>query len=215
MTKIPAVQMEFSLENLPAGSLTPVSLKLPVSLTYEQWAQLGPRFHAIHRRLAWYVGDWINFGEQRFGEKYAQAVDDTGYDPGYLANVSWVCRAVEAPRRREDLTFGHHQEVAGLTPSDQEKWLLRAEEEKWTRDELRDRLKKKSKKKKKGGDDATEADPGAEWWRLTRQLVGPKNWKDVERALARGLEVYEVESHPLVVAHWANEALARWAKEPK
>ena len=205
---------EFSLEHLPEGSMSPVGLKLPRTLDYEQWAGLGPRFHAIHRRLAWYIGDWINFGEQKFGEKYAQAVTETGYDSGYLANLSWICRTFALERRREGLSFRHHQVVAGLEPPEQDRWLLLAEEKGWTSEELAERIKKK-KKKGKGGDaeDPPEPDDEAEWMRLTLKLAPADDRKDVQKALMKGLEIYGVKTHAQVVAHWAVEALARWRKE--
>ncbi len=207
----------FSLEHLPEGSMSPVGLKLPRTLDYEQWAQLGPRFHAIHRRLGWYVGDWINFGEQKFGEKYAQAVSETGYDSGYLANLAWICRTFEQERRREALSFRHHQMVAGLDKPEQDRWLLLAEEKGWTSEELAERLKKK--RKKGGGKDDAEEDPpqddAAEWLRLTLKLTKEADRKDVRKALARGVEVYGVKTYAEVVAHWAVEALANWRKEKK
>jgi len=205
---------EFGLEKLPPGSITPTGLWLPATMTFEEWAEVGPGLSRIGRSIAWAVGDWLNYGEEKFGEKYSQAASDTGYDPGYLASLAWVARAIEPSRRREKLGWSHHQAVAGLEAAAQTEWLLLSEENGWTREELRDRLASKRKKKKpKNGDDSEE--PGAEWWRLTMQLVGKKNCEDVSRALTKGLEVYGVDTHALVVAHWAGEALARWAKDAK
>jgi hypothetical protein len=204
---------EFGLEKLPPGSITPTGLRLPATMPFEEWAEVGPGLSRIGRSIVWAIGDWLNYGEVKFGEKYSQAASDTGYDPGYLASLAWVSRAVEPSRRREKLGWSHHQAVAGLEAEQQTEWLLRAEQKGWTRAELRDQLASKRKKKLKNMDDGEK--PSAEWWRLTMRLVGKRNRKDVERALTRGLEVYGVDTHPLVVARWAGEALARWAKEAK
>lgn len=203
---------EFTLDNLPAGSISPIGLKLP-PMEYEEWRNVGLRLGRIGRSMAWFIGDWLNFGE-RYGEKYSQAASETHYDPGYLANVAWICRTFEHSRRREALSFRHHQVVAGLKPPEQDRWLLLAEEKKWTSEDLAERIKDKKKKGKEGGgDDPPELDEAAEWLRLTLKLCAPDDRKDVQKALAKGLKVYGVKTHAQVVAHWAVEALARWKKE--
>jgi hypothetical protein len=202
------------------GKVTPTSLSLRPRLSFEDWREALQFLGRLHRGMQWWVGDAVNYGEQAFGEKYAAAVDETGYQPGYLMTISWVCRAVEASRRREALSFACHVEVASLEPAEQERWLQLAQEKGWPSKELRQQIQegKGNRRRRAGGagrGKVAAQDLGAEWWQLTLELVGSKNRQDVERALAQGLEVYEVESPPLVVAHWAAEALARWANDAK
>jgi hypothetical protein len=79
----------------------------------------------------------LNFGEHTYGETYAQALDATEYSYQTYANAKSVAKRVEVYRRRENLSFGHHAEVAALEPAEQDRWLDRAESEAWTRAELR------------------------------------------------------------------------------
>jgi hypothetical protein len=48
---------------------------------------------------------------------------------------------LELSRRRDKLSFQHHAEVCALTDEEQDFWLNRAESHKWSRNELRRRLR--------------------------------------------------------------------------
>jgi N6-adenosine-specific RNA methylase IME4 len=72
---------------------------------------------------------------------YAQAVDET--EERNWRNYKWVSAAVELSRRRDNLSFGHHQVVAPLNPEEQEYWLEEAETEGMTRNDLRHAIKVK------------------------------------------------------------------------
>jgi hypothetical protein len=104
------------------------SLILPGDLSFGQWAELGPVLRQLSTRLQFAIGDWLNYGENRYGEKYAQVADTLAYDRAYLMNVAWVSRAIEISRRREIVPFAYHQEVAaaGLSVDDREELLDRA-----------------------------------------------------------------------------------------
>src|SRR4030095_114986 len=108
------------------AKITPVSLTLPKNLSYEQWAAIGPKISRIKRFTTWALSDWLNAGEQRWGEMYVQAEQATGFDPNYLAGVKSIGAAVDASRRRESLSFSHHRLVAPLQPEDQETFLRAA-----------------------------------------------------------------------------------------
>lgn len=108
-------------------ALSDTSLALPEDYTYEEWEQLGLALGRMERSVQWWVGDWIRFGERRYGEMYSQALDATGRPYGSLANAVYVASRFDSSRRRENLSFGHHQEVAALDPHDQDVWLDTAE----------------------------------------------------------------------------------------
>jgi len=79
--------------------------------------------------------------ERAYGEKYAQALDSTDWEYQTLRDAAWVAGRVEMSRRRDNLTWSHHREVAALDPDDQDGWLDRAEAEGWSRNELRRAIK--------------------------------------------------------------------------
>jgi signal transduction histidine kinase len=91
-----------------------------------EWAEQGRRLGTIGRAVGWWIGDWLRFGNERFGERYTRASRITGYDVQTLMNIVYVATSVEVERRRADLSFSHHAEVASLPPEQQDRWLDRA-----------------------------------------------------------------------------------------
>ena len=86
----------------------------------------------------------MNYGETSYGETYAQALDATDYSYQTLMDSKWISGRIKFSRRRENLSFSHHKEVAALDPEEQTFWLQRAEDEGWTRNELRRAIKEQS-----------------------------------------------------------------------
>jgi hypothetical protein len=89
---------------------------------------------------AWWLGDWIVYGERTYGDRYRAALERTSFDYKTLRNYAWVARHVDVSRRRDKLSFQHHAEVAALPQAQQDLWLGRAETQGWSRNELRRRL---------------------------------------------------------------------------
>lgn len=146
-SEVGVLQMVIDLE--AAGALTPVSLDLQdPSMPLHQWMSLGRMLGQVNRSVNWWLGDWLNFGEDVYGEDHAQGVDDiqsrydeaervTGLDHGTLLNISSVCRKVAKKRRRVELGFWIHAEVAPLEPAEQERYLQEAIDGSWNRSDLR------------------------------------------------------------------------------
>jgi hypothetical protein len=117
--------------------LGPVGLQIKAPLTYEEWDALGDTLKFWESAIGWVLGDWLNYGEHRFGEKYAQALESTDYEYSTLRNYAYVAGRVSLERRRPELTHSHHAEVAMLEADQQEELLSRAVEESWNVRELR------------------------------------------------------------------------------
>lgn len=122
--------------------MEPTDLPLPHGLAFEEWTTLCHMAGRLHRATPWVVGALVVYGEDHFGARAEQVLDEMGLQPETQANYATVYRKVAASRRRETLPFGHHAEVAALPPAEQTQWLTRAEKEKWTREELRQQLGK-------------------------------------------------------------------------
>lgn len=116
---------------------TEVAVDLPEHLTFEAWEEVGRVIGRAGRAVQWWAGDWLRFGERRYGEMYSQGLDATGLDYGTLANYVYVTDRFESSRRRENLSFGHHQEVASEPPEVADAWLDQAEAEGWSIADLR------------------------------------------------------------------------------
>lgn len=112
---------------LKDGCFKSASLDLPEGLEYAEWQEVGTVIHRAEKAVMWWIGDWLAYGEKRYGETYAKAQDISGYELGTLKNAKYVAQRVEKSRRRDFLSWKHHQEVSPLSPSQQDKWLDIAE----------------------------------------------------------------------------------------
>jgi hypothetical protein len=115
-----------------------LSLPLDPDLPYDRWATMGRALGLMDRAGRWWIGDWLNYGEQRYGERHAQALDDTGLAYGTLRNIAWVARRFPPSRRRDTPAWYMHAEGASLPPEQQDVWLDAAEAGHWTRQQLRE-----------------------------------------------------------------------------
>lgn len=106
-------------------------------LPYVEWLRLGGRLGVAGRSVGWWLGDWLRYGSARYGSKYTAALRVTGYDRQTLMNMVYVATRFEVSRRRENLSWSHHAELAGLDIAAQERWLDRAAAERLTVRDLR------------------------------------------------------------------------------
>lgn len=97
------------------------------SITYAEWQGVGNALWKMEKLMPWMIGDWLNFGEWKYGEMYAQAVDETGLDRHTLMNYKWVSSRIPKSRRRESIDFSTHSEIAKYEPEKQDKFLDQAE----------------------------------------------------------------------------------------
>lgn len=98
-------------------------------------------------RAALYVADLLNFGEEKFGERYAQAIDGTrdfmNRQESTIANWRWIARAISPARRRENLSLAHHETVAKLQPDEQDEFLRLADNEALSVKALKEKVKER------------------------------------------------------------------------
>jgi hypothetical protein len=109
----------------------------------------------MNRSSPWWLGDWIHYGNAKFGEKYSRAFKITGYDPQTLMNMVYVASHFEISRRREELSWSHHETVASLKPDEQDRWLSRAIDHKLSVADLRLELRSWRKAQKELPNPAT------------------------------------------------------------
>jgi len=126
--------------------ICPTGLAVSGVPTWEEWCAMGYQLQRCTRLLPWLLGDWLNIGEREFGENYTQALELTDRSLSTLQNYKYVAGRVESSRRREELSWTHHEIVASLPPPEQEAWLSRATEEGWGTQELRQQVRPRGKR---------------------------------------------------------------------
>lgn len=118
------------------------SLIIPPNMTIEDWETVGLRLGELNKRMQWWIGDWLNFGEAQYGEKYSQAMDATELDYGSLRNIASVARKFPPKYRNPNVTFSHHAVLTTLELDDAKNVLKKIEEHGLTVKETREILKK-------------------------------------------------------------------------
>lgn len=109
-------------------------------LTLEEARDVAQALGAMARGHQWWIGDLLVYSEDKFGEEFAQLEAELELEPRTAGNYRYVAAAVAPSRRREDLSWSHHAEVARLKPAQQKSMLKWAAEEAATVRELRIRV---------------------------------------------------------------------------
>lgn len=117
--------------------LTTTSARATRNATFEEWTSAFGWSQAVEKASPFWVGDLLAYGEHKYGEMYSQVMDNTSISYGTLANAVYVARNVQVSRRRENLPFAIHQEVAPLPPAEQDAWLDKCEVEGLSHKQLR------------------------------------------------------------------------------
>jgi hypothetical protein len=107
----------------------------------DRWKAVGARLAAYSDAASWWLGDWLAFGQAKYGRRYKEGVALTGLEYQTLRNYATVARRFDVSRRRDNLSFQHHAEVCALSDDDQERWLDLADRHGWSKTELRRRVR--------------------------------------------------------------------------
>lgn len=119
------MQIQVKENDLTYGSftLTPTGMVAIGMPKFEEWRKCGEFIQKANRSVHFWIGDWLNFGEGAYGETYSQAMDETKYKYQTLSNDKWVAKKIPLSRRKENLSFSHHAEVADMEPEEQDSML--------------------------------------------------------------------------------------------
>jgi hypothetical protein len=112
------------------------SLVLPEDLDKEAWLSVGRSLREISSGFMWWLGDWIRFANEKWGEKYDAAIS-LGFAYQTALNAVSVAKKFEFSRRRENLSWGHHEAVAYLEEPFADAFLDDAIAHQWSQKELR------------------------------------------------------------------------------
>jgi hypothetical protein len=105
----------------------PTALVFRDDMPYESWERLLYSLKYINSGVQWWIGDALAYGEPRFGQKFSQAIEASDmYTENGLAALKWVSEQVEGVRRRKEVSWSAHREVAALEPVQQDEVLEKA-----------------------------------------------------------------------------------------
>ncbi|MFD5315832.1 LmbU family transcriptional regulator [Streptomyces sp. NPDC127098] len=119
------------------------SISLPACLSLEAWKSVGEKISRLHDASAWWLGDWLVYGQDLYPDRYRSAVEETSLGYQTLRNYAWIARRFTTSRRRSGLSLQHHAEVAALPDAEQDLWLDQAEAAGWSRNQLRHAMRSK------------------------------------------------------------------------
>lgn len=123
------------------GEVSAVGWHGPAGMEFDEWVRIGNTLQQVGNSINWWVGDWLNYGEAKWGEMYAQAIEITGWEYQRLANAKLISAQIQFSLRQEKLSYSHHVEVAKLPHEKQHYWLQRAYTENMRVRELRDAIR--------------------------------------------------------------------------
>lgn len=128
----------------------------------EQVSKMWEGGQTLTRKAALFLGDCLAFGETKWPQEYAQAIDGIrnhmrNGSMKYLENIASICRSVAPEIRGDTLSIAHLDAVARLDPEEQKTFIAQAESDGMTVAKLRKAVKeahppkkpKNSKKKPK------------------------------------------------------------------
>ncbi len=121
---------QVALDDMVIGrfSLTPTGLVAPDDATPEEFAHVGQMLFRLEGSLQWLIGDWLVLVDgYKWGETGALALH-FGRKPQTLYNLKLVAKNVQIYLRKENLSYGHHAIVAGMSADQQTHWLDMAEQ---------------------------------------------------------------------------------------
>jgi len=121
------VPVEAPPEGLP-GRFFETGYLLPDDLPIEEWLRIGKSLQQHENAISWWLGDWWNYGKgwtvggklrRPYGEMRSQGAKDhvedtTGHAYDTIRRASQAAQAFTFGRRRPNLPFSHHIELAPL-----------------------------------------------------------------------------------------------------
>ncbi|MEI6818076.1 MAG: LmbU family transcriptional regulator [Verrucomicrobiota bacterium] len=108
----------------PKFAITPTGIEFSEELSFDEWDALGQKLAPVGKSIGFIIGDWINYGENHWGERYKDALERTGLAYQTLAQYSYVARKVQFSCRQEKLGFEHHLVVAKIKDSEEQRYWL-------------------------------------------------------------------------------------------
>jgi len=120
-----------------------MTLIMSKNITLPEAGAILDKLYESYDWSQFWIGDLLNFCNEKFGEDFAQIVDAEKYSPKTLQKFAYIADRIPPENRFKELGYSMHVEVAHLDPDSQIGWLQMAIDEKWTVNDFREALGKK------------------------------------------------------------------------
>lgn len=158
---------------------TKVGLQMPAGMAYDEWERAGRQLADVLDSSSWWLGDWLVYGKDHYTDRYQRGIRAVGLSYQTLRNYAWVSRRFDLSRRRPALSFQHHAELASMPVEEQDLWLDRAEQRRWTTKQLRGAIRAARRSEQQPRTPTTEPVsrlevPGSrlQWWHKAAEQLG-------------------------------------------
>lgn len=141
MSSVAVVETGELVESGEFVTLERTGLRFREDTPYEVWGTVLGKLTEAAGAVQWWVGDALQFGERKYGETYAQAIDATKFEVQTLMNWKWVAARYETSLRRENLSWSHHAVAAALDTAARDQLLGEADASNWPVSRLRSEVR--------------------------------------------------------------------------
>ena len=83
-----------------------ISLDLKDDLEYEEWVEIGEALTNQAKHIMWWLGDWWNYGDRKYGELASQALD-FGIPYSTFSNAAYVANKIPLKEKEFQNYLGH------------------------------------------------------------------------------------------------------------
>lgn len=113
--------------------------------TFQEWEEVGRFIKKAEGSVHFWIGDWLNYGEQKWGEMYSQAMDATEYEYGTLRDDKWLSKSIQLSERSDNLGVGQARLIAPLPEEEKKYWSEEIKKEPIPVRELKKKIKERKK----------------------------------------------------------------------
>jgi hypothetical protein len=201
-----APAFDFGIELPPGCILTTLGLVLPADLPLPEWETLGIALNKRDEAMQWALGDW--WCQRHPYGKRAAAVAKGIFRHKFstLMEYGRVAHKVRTSMRIEALSFAHHQVIAALDPTEQERWLQQATRFKWTVKYLMQSIATNKEWRR------TEAEKARDWFRRALEVANRQSWTAMGCSIAEPYGQHVSVDAIKQLTEVTEEAAAAWQR---
>lgn len=122
---------------------TPIAFLIEKDLKFDEWLAVTRGMIRVHGYVNWWVGDLLVWGEGKFGDEYAQAIEPLEIVSAETAKqCQWISERVPIIRRDPEIAWTIYRMIAKLNEKEQVIWLKHVKDENLSTRQLKERFEK-------------------------------------------------------------------------